>query len=608
MTKNELYEKAKTLPLLPGIYIIKDSADIIIYIGKAKRLRTRVSQYFRHGVPHDDKVTRMILAAREFDVIVTGSEFEALVLECSQIKTHRPKYNILLKDDKGYRYIKVTRDDWPKITAEKQKFEDGANYIGPYMSGYAVNQAVQAAHDAFLLPRCSRRFPQDFKKHRPCLYAHIGKCMAVCTGKIDNSIYKSTINNAISLIKNGGGEMCKMLESQMQEAAEVLDFERAAILRDQIAAIKKLNESQTIVHGNHKELDVIAFAKGAGCASAAILRFRDGVLCDKREFVFNDTESTDLLREEFLPLYYLEDEEQIPKMIAVDAPVPGQNLLKRLFTEKKGSKVEIYTPERGTGRQMVETAYVNAVERLARESGRTRREEKILDELAGLLGLSSTPDVIESYDISNWGDGTSVCGMVVFQNGRPHKAGYRRFKIKTVDGTDDYASMAEAILRRAAEYDGNGKGQFSQKPNLIFIDGGRGQVSAAQNALLGTGLADVPIFGMVKDNKHRTRGIITCDGQEIMLSMHRGPFTFVTSVQDETHRFAIAYQRTAAKSKAFTSSLTGISAVGNATAKALMAHFKTVGAIKNASLQELGNAKGVNITAAQNVYKHFHSS
>lgn len=606
MTKSELYQKAKSLPHLPGIYIIRDSADIIIYIGKAKRLRTRVSQYFRDGVPHDDKVSRMIAAAREFDVIVTGSEFEALVLECSQIKTHRPKYNILLKDDKGYRYIKVTRDEWPRISAEKQKLADGAEYIGPYMSGFAVNQAVQAAHDAFLLPRCNRRFPQDFGRQRPCLYAHIGKCMAVCTGKVDHRVYKATIQNAMSLIQNGGG-LRKALETQMEEAAEVLDYERAAILRDQIAAIKKLNESQTIIQGDDKNLDVIAFAKGAGAACAAILRFREGVLCDKREFIFYDTDSTEILREEFLPSYYLGEDEEIPKVIAVDAPLPDQSLLQRLLTEKKGSNVRIYAPERGAGRQMVETAYVNAVERLARESGRTSREEKVLDELAGLLGLPSAPAVIESYDISNWGDGTSVCGMVVFQNGRPHKAGYRRFKMKTVAGTDDYASMSEALLRRAAEYDGGAKGQFGQKPSLILVDGGRGQVSAAEKVLAGTGLGDVPLFGMVKDNKHRTRGIVAPGGEEIVLAMHRGPFTFVTAIQDETHRFAIAYQRQAAKGKAFTSSLTGIAGIGPATAKALMAHFKTIRAISQASEAELAAPKGISRTAAKNVYRHFHT-
>ncbi|MGD9559606.1 MAG: excinuclease ABC subunit UvrC, partial [Oscillospiraceae bacterium] len=566
---------------------------------------TRVAQYFREGVPHDDKVSRMIEAADDFDVIVTGSEYEALVLECSQIKTHRPKYNIMLKDDKGYRYIKVTSGPWPRITAEKQRADDDATWLGPYLSGFAVNQMVQTVCDAFLLPRCTRRFPQDFGKQRPCLYAHIGKCMAVCTGKIPQADYAESIERAVRMIRQDRGEMLREMRAKMAQAAEDMEFERAALLRDQISAIEKLDEGQTVIQKGERDQDVIAFAKGAGAACAAILRFREGRLSDKREFVFHDTNTTDALREEFLPRYYLDESEEIPKTIAVDAPLPGQPLLAQLLSERRGSKVRIYTPERGDNARLVQTAYVNAVERLARESGRTRREDKTLDELAGLLGLSAPPQLIESYDISNWGDDTSVCGMVVFERGKPKKAGYRRFKMKTVPGTDDYASMAEALLRRAAEYDGGAKGQFGQKPDLILLDGGRGQVSVGAKTLAETGLGDVPVFGMVKDDRHRTRAIVAPDGSEIALAMHRGPFTFVTAIQDETHRFALDYQRRAAKGRAFSSSLTGIPGVGPATAKALMAHFKTIKAISQADEAALAAAPGVNRTAAAAVHAHY---
>ncbi len=605
MTKTELHEKAKALPLLPGVYIIRDKAGTIIYIGKAKRLRARVAQYFREGVPHDEKTTRMVTSAREFDVIVTSSEFEALVLESAQIKEHRPKYNILLKDDKGYRYIRIGDDDWPRLTAEKQKADDGAVWLGPYMSAFAVNQSVQLALDAFLLPRCTRRFPQDFARQRPCLYAHIGKCMAVCSGKVPQSVYREAIDGAVAMIE-GGRQVLRGLRQKMDEAAENLDFERAALLRDQIKSIEKLSEGQTIIRSGDTEQDVIAFAKGAGAACAAVLRFRQGKLADKREFVFQGQESTEALREAFLPRYYLDDEEDIPKVIAVDEPLPGQALLARLLSEHRGAKVRIYTPERGDVRRLVETAYVNAVERLARESGHTAREDKALNELAGLLGLEDPPAFIESYDISNWGEGSSVAGMVVFKGGRPHKAGYRRFKMKEVPGTDDYASMAEALLRRAAEYDGGGKGQFAVRPDLILVDGGAGQVGAAAAALAGTGLAGVPLFGMVKDARHRTRGIVAPGGGEIALAMHRGPFTLVTAIQDETHRFAIGYQRKAAKSRAFSSTLSTIKGVGPATQKALMSHFKTLRAIAAASEEELAAAKGVNAAAARAVYRHFH--
>lgn len=606
MTTQELYEKACALPLLPGIYIIRDKSGTIIYIGKAKRLRTRVSQYFRAGVPHEEKVTRMVEAAFEFDVIVTATENEALLLEASQIKTHKPKYNILLKDDKGYKYIKISGDEWPRITSEYKKEKDGADYIGPYMSGFAVNNLVQTTCDSFLLPRCTRRFPQDFGKARPCLYAHIGKCMAVCTGKVKHKTYLETIETATSLIKGSKSGIIKMMEERMEEAAENLEFEKAALLRDQITAIQRMDENQTVIREGEKDLDVIAFAKAPSAACAAVLRFRGGRLCDKREFIFHGTSTTEALQDEFLSRYYLENEADIPKVIAVEAELPEQDALQQVLSEKHGSKVRIYTPERGAAAKQVQTAYVNAVERLARESGRTRREEKTLDELAGLLGLEATPAIIESYDISNWGDGTSVCGMVVFENGKPKKSGYRRFKIKSVLGTDDYASMTEALLRRAAEYDSGAKGQFGQKPDLILLDGGRGQVSAGAAALKDTGLAGVPLFGMVKDNHHRTRGIITQNGEEIALSMHRGPFTFVTAIQDETHRFAIDYQRRAAKGKTFSSTLTSIPGVGPATAKALMAHFKTLRAISEAPKEELNKAKGVNKKAAEAVYNHFH--
>ena len=318
MTTLELWEKAKLLPLLPGVYIIRDKSNEIIYVGKAKRLRTRVSQYFRPGVPHDAKVTKMISHAFEFDVIVTQSEFEALVLECSQIKQHQPKYNILLKDDKGYSYVRVTKEEWPRLSAVLQKEEDGAEYIGPYTSSFAVREMVETAMDVFRLPRCNRRFPQDIGKGRPCLNAHIGKCMAVCSGKIKNEDYRDAVASAVHLIRRGQGDIIAMLREKMETAAENLEFERAALIRDQIAAIEKVSRGQKVVRSDIDEQDVIAFA-GLGTATcAAILRFRGGRLVDKKEFVFRDTQDIAALREEFLPRYYLADGEEIPKTVAVD--------------------------------------------------------------------------------------------------------------------------------------------------------------------------------------------------------------------------------------------------------------------------------------------------
>ena len=608
MTKQQLWEKAKMLPLLPGVYIIRDKEGQIIYIGKAKRLRTRVSQYFREGVPHDAKVTKMISHAFEFDVIVTQSEFEALVLECSQIKQHKPKYNILLKDDKGYSYVKVTREKWPRLSAALQKDDENADYYGPFTSSFAVREMVEAASDVFRLPRCTRRFPQDIGKGRPCLNAHIGKCMAVCSGKIRNEDYREAVESALHMIRHGQADIMKTLKARMEDAAERLDFERAALIRDQLAAIEKVSRGQKVVRSEVAEQDVIAFAGSANAVCAAILRFREGRLADKREFLFHDTQDIAALRDEFLPRYYLEDTEFIPKSIAVDEAPAGAQHLQRLLSETKGAKVQLYVPQRGDTKKLVEMARTNAFERLARESGRYAREQRALDETAHLLGLAAPPRVIESYDISNWGDGTSVAGMVVFEDGKPKKAGYRRFKMHTVPGTDDYASMAETLARRAAEYEKGTNSQFKIKPDLLLIDGGRGQVAAVCAALAGTLLAGVPVFGMVKDSKHRTRGLVDAAGREIALAMHRGPFTFITSIQDETHRWANDYRRRLQKGRAYSSTLEAVPGVGPATAKALLAHFKTVGAVRAASLDELCAAKGVSKRAASAVWNAFHAS
>ena len=608
MTKQQLWEKAKMLPLLPGVYIIRDKEGQIIYIGKAKRLRTRVSQYFREGVPHDAKVTKMISHAFEFDVIVTQSEFEALVLECSQIKQHKPKYNILLKDDKGYSYVKVTREKWPRLSAALQKDDENADYYGPFTSSFAVREMVEAASDLFRLPRCTRRFPQDIGKGRPCLNAHIGKCMAVCSGKIRNEDYREAVESALHMIRHGQADIMKTLKARMEDAAGRLDFERAALIRDQLAAIEKVSRGQKVVRSEVAEQDVIAFAGSANAVCAAILRFREGRLADKREFLFHDTQDIAALRDEFLPRYYLEDTEFIPKSIAVDEAPAGAQHLQRLLSETKGAKVQLYVPQRGDTKKLVEMARTNAFERLARESGRYAREQRALDETAHLLGLAAPPRVIESYDISNWGDGTSVAGMVVFEDGKPKKAGYRRFKMHTVPGTDDYASMAETLARRAAEYEKGTNSQFKIKPDLLLIDGGRGQVAAVCAALAGTRLAGVPVFGMVKDSKHRTRGLVDAAGREIALAMHRGPFTFITSIQDETHRWANDYRRRLQKGRAYSSTLEAVPGVGPATAKALLAHFKTVGAVRAASLDELCAAKGVSKRAASAVWNAFHAS
>ncbi len=615
MTQYELYQKACMLPLLPGVYIIRDKSDTIIYVGKAKRLRTRVSQYFREGVPHDNKVSQMIANAFAFDVIVCQSEFEALVLEASQIKQHTPKYNILLKDDKGYTYIKITNEAWPRLRYVLQKAEDGAEYIGPYTSGVAARELAETAMDSFLLPRCNRRFPEDFRKARPCLNAHIGKCMAVCSGKISHQNYLDAVRDAARLVKNGKKEILKQLGEKMNDAAERLDFETAALVRDQIAAIQKVSAGQKVIVAPELSMDVIALASTPTSVCAAVLRFREGRLEEKREFLFSDTADAAQVREEFLPRYYLGlDEEKIPRVIAVDELPEGAEPLAELLSQTRSSKIQLYQPQRGDVAKLVEMAHTNALERLARETGRATREEKMLDELAQLLGLAKPPHTIESYDISNWGDASSVCGMVVFRAGKPYKAGYRRFKMQTVLGTDDYASMAEALSRRAAQYtaqqvaakDGRTvDNYFGELPDLVLLDGGRGQVSVVKAALAGTPLARVPLFGMVKDNRHRTRGIIDADGRELAINLNRGVFTFITAIQDETHRFANAYRKQQMNKKSYAATLTEVPGVGPATSKALLAHFKSVATVKQATPAQLCEVAGVGQAMAQTIYQYF---
>ena len=604
MTKQELYEKAKKLPLLPGVYIIKDRTGEIIYIGKAKRLRLRVSQYFREGVPHEPKVTRMIEHAYSFDFIVTTSEFEALVLECSQIKLHSPKYNILLKDDKGYCFIRVDKGPYPKITAELQKQDDGATWIGPYMSSFAVREMVETAQDAFRLHRCNKQFPRDFGKERPCLNYHIGKCMAPCTGKISEAEYAECVDGAVRLIRNGKNEILRILRRRMEEASEALEFEKAALARDQINAIEKVSAGQRVVQSTIKQADVFSFVAAHGAVCAAMLAFREGRLVDKNEFTFPDTTDAQEVREEFLARFY-SGGRQIPRLILLDKLPESAPELEQMLSNQAGRKVVLSVPQRGDGPRLVQMATLNASESLTLRSGRVSREERLLDEVAKTLGLEKPPTVIESYDISNWGEGTSVAGMIVFENGKPKKSGYRRFKIKTVAGTDDFASMAEVLWRRAYEYANEGKGQFSIKPDLILLDGGKGQLSAVTTALAGTAFEDVPTFGMVKDDRHRTRAIVSKDG-EIAISMHRSVFAFISSIQDEVHRFSIDYQRKAAKKKTFSSTLMQIPGVGQATAKKLLRTMKTVHAISIATPDELIEKAGLPTRTADAVWAYYH--
>lgn len=594
------------LPLHPGVYIMHDKTGKIIYIGKAKALKNRVSQYFGSERNHDAKVRQMVAHVEYFEYILTDSEFEALVLECSLIKQHSPKYNILLKDDKGYDYIRVTRGPWPRISEAKQMLDDGAEYIGPFVSSWAVKESVDEALKIFRLPSCSRRFPQDIGKGRPCLNFYIKQCCAPCRGKVSEREYAESVAEALDFLRGGSAQSVRALTEKMNEAAENLQFERAARIRDRIAAIRKMGERQKVVASRVPEQDVIALTQGTDRNCFEVFRFQNGRLSDRETFLMGEIGAPKAARSEFIERYY-SMRDRVPPRVTLDGPAEGMELLGRFLTEKANRKVTVSVPKKGEQARLVEMCRSNSAEQLAQATGRTGRETSALDELARLLGLAQPPAYIEAYDISNLAGGENVAGMVVFENGRPLRSAYRKFKIRSVEGQDDYASMREVIARRLQEYQKRREDEtegFARLPDLILLDGGKGHVAAVQPVLDAEGLK-VPLFGMVKDDKHRTRAIAK-NGGEIAINSSRSAFTLVSSIQDEVHRFAIGYHRQMRKKTTISTSLTSIEGVGPVRAKALLRHFRTIAAVRNADLEELAGAPSMTRPAAEKIYAYFH--
>ena len=607
MNLRELREKAMKLPLTPGVYIMKNKDREIIYIGKAKALKNRVSQYFGSDRNHAEKVKQMVMNVDDFEYILCESEFEALVLECSLIKLHKPKYNILLKDDKGYSYIRISNDEWRKISFEMQKQEDKAEYLGPYMSSWYAKNAVDEAKKIFGLPSCSKVFPRDIGKGRPCLNYHIRQCMGVCCGKVSLAEYNESVDNAVEFLKKGGSDTIKLMTEKMNQAAENLDFELAAKLRDRIKAVRKITEKQKVIATNAGEQDVIAVMTEEKDGCFAVIRFADGRLYDKEDFLIKNIDETDLpaVRREFVVQYY-GMRANIPPVVTLDGEMEDAELVEKRLTELRGKRVKFSYPQRGEKHDILEMCRKNAAERLAQSHGHLGHELSALDELAKLLGLNKIPVFIESYDISNLMGTENVAGMVVFKNGRPFKESYRKFRIKSFIGQDDYASMNEVLTRRFEEYlkdKDSGRG-FGQLPDLILLDGGKGQVSAVKPVLEKFGL-NIPLFGMVKDGSHKTRAV-TGDGGEISITSKRQAFTLISSIQDEVHRFAIGYHRQARKKKAFSGSLTEIEGIGKERAKALLLYFRTIKRISTAEIEELMQVKGMNRPAAEAVYNYYH--
>lgn len=597
-------EKTSKLTESPGVYLMKNRTGEIIYIGKAKNLKKRVSSYFRENPDHTPKVAAMVSNVYDYDFIVTDTEYEALLLECSLIKQHKPKYNILLKDDKGYHYIRISDEPYPRITAEKNTAAPGT-YLGPYTSGSVTKQAVSEANRVFMLPTCRKKFPQDLGKSRPCLNYHIKLCMGVCRGKISQDVYRETVDKAVEYIKSGSAESVERMEKEMNDAAQALDFEKAAILRDRIIAVKKAAEKQKIINSGVRSADVIGMARSYDEVCVSVLMYRDSRLYDKAVFEFETPASGEDLLSLFMIQFY-HGKTDIPKVIIVDHIPDESELINRLLEKQSGRAVKIWNPQKGRLYELLRLAKDNSAEYAALKNDRTGKEVIALEELGKALGLEKPPRYIEAYDISNLSSESMVAGMVVFEDGRPLKKAYKRFTVKELHLQNDYGSMREVIKRRFSRLDDENDEYFRRVPDLILLDGGKGHVNAVEPLLRQMGL-DIPVFGMVKDSRHRTRAIAT-GGKEIQISDLQASFMLVTRIQDEVHRFSVNYMRSKHKKRAFTSELTSVRGIGEKKAAKLMTDFKTVENLKNATPEQLARSAGVAEATGEELWKVIHEN
>ena len=605
MTFDELKEKAHALPLKPGVYIMQDAKNVVIYVGKAKALKNRVSQYFANLASHTEKTRAMVSQIDHFDVIVADSEFEALVLENSLIKRHQPRYNILLKDDKGYPYIRLTvKEEYPKFSLANRAAEDGARYFGPYGSRGNTQNIIDALRVALRLPSCNKKFPRDIGKERPCLNYHMGQCDGYCRKDMDQSRYREAIDQAVRLLEGKFQEVGDELKAEMELAAEELRFEKAAELRDRYKAIELLGKRQKVVAGSLADTDVIGFHKGEATKSCfVVLHFVEGELAAK-DWDLIDTpmeeETADILSA--LVRQYYGGRGNLPRQILLPCELEDEVPLMRMLSEDAGRKVELITPQRGAKMDLIRLANKNAVEEVERWTTREERQSKLMELLGKLLDLEEPPRRIESYDISNQGADDIVASMVVYVNARPLKRDYRHFKLKDMDGPDDYASMEQVLTRRFKRYL-EGDEKFADKPDLLLIDGGVNHANVAVKVLETLGLT-IPIFGMVKDDRHRTRALVTPEGKEIGIQGNQAIFSLIGQIQEETHRFAIEFHRQQQNQRVKGSVLDQIPGVGEKRRSDLLKHFKSIKKIKEATQAQL--AEVVPKNAAQAVYDYFH--
>ena len=603
MTKEELLEKANSLPLAPGVYLMHGKDGTVIYVGKAKKLKNRVSQYFQAGRGHNLKTQTMVSLVDEFDTIIVGSEFEALVLENALIKQYMPRYNILLKDDKGYPFVRLSREQYRRFSIVSRVASDGARYFGPYGGRLETRSALDAIRNALHLPTCHKTFPRDIGKERPCLNHHMGRCDGFCRPEMSAEEYNRRIDLAVQLLEGKVRLVTAQLEKEMQEAAEALRFEEAATLRDRIQAIKVLGKRQKVIAGVCADTDVWGLYLEAKCCFA-VLHYEEGQLTGREAELFTasalDGEGEILSA---LLLQYYGGRSALPREIYLPVEIEDQEVLEQLLTEKAGHRVVLRVPQRGDRAQVLQLAAANAREEAERQTSNQERAGRTMELLGKLMGLAEPPEWLESYDISNTGADDIVASMVVFQGSKPAKDRYRRFRIKELDGhPDDYKSMEEVLTRRLTHYMEQDK-KFMPLPDVFLIDGGEQHAKVARRVTERFGLA-IPIFGMVKDDRHRTRALITPEGREIGIQGNQAVFSLIGRIQEETHRFAITYNRQSHGKSVRGSTLDGIPGVGEARRIALLKKFKSVRAIREASLEELLAVVPKN--AAQAVYLWAH--
>ena len=611
----DIQEELKKLPAKPGVYIMHDEKDAIIYVGKAISLKNRVRQYFQSSRNKGPKIEQMVTRIRRFEYIVTDSELEALVLECNLIKEHRPKYNTMLKDDKTYPYIKVTvGEEFPRILFSRTMKKDKSRYFGPYTSAGAVKDTIELMNKLFRLRVCNRNLPRDIGLERPCLNYHINQCDAPCQGYISRKAYREQVDQALEFLNGNYKPILQMLEKQMMEASEALDFERAIELRDLLNSVKQVAQKQKITASDGEDKDVIAVSTDRKEAVVQVFFVRDGRLIGREHFYLqvapHDNRST--IINSFLKQFY-SGTPFIPKEIMLQEEIEDREVLEQWLSTKRNGKVHICVPQRGTKEKLVELAEKNARMVLIQDSEKIKREESrtigALKEIGNWLGLEHLMRV-EAFDISNISGFESVGSMIVYEKGKPKQSDYRKFKIKTVKGPDDYASMEEVLRRRfthgmAEQQEGKeAYGKFSRFPDLIMMDGGKGQVNVALRVLDELGLA-IPVCGMVKDDHHRTRGLYY-QNEEIPIDTRSEGFHLITRIQDEAHRFAIEYHRSLRGKQQVHSVLDDIEGIGETRRKALMRKFKSLEAIRDASLEELEQTESMNRAAAEKVYDFFH--